>query len=334
MKTRKLSFFFVLLVFFTNSVLTYADPLSVLFVTDPASTQQSNTYIEDYCQSNGYTINKVLPTDTNLATLYATADIVIIGNQAPGDATTVDAFKNVIGSNPLKPFIFCKSYYAVAYNLVSSAGFNSSTGYSMTMNNSSHPLAAGKSGVVEVYDFPEGVSAASGSNDKNVWYLRYNEVAPSAVIIGTNAVADPSSKRVALCGFEAGYTLLNSVVNNNRMVFFYFSTTNTSVCVYNTHTDDLWDATFNWTLAGQPLTTSFKTEDSKLDYRIEENVITWESGNYSVAVYNSVGQEIFKKTDLSASNVLDLNHFTSGVYVVRYIDKQSTRGNTFKFIKR
>jgi hypothetical protein len=327
MKTNKQLFFFALSTFVLISLSLSAE--SVIFVTNnnEGNRDQSYYYIRDYCISNGYDVHIIHPSDPALSNLYATANLLIVGPQAAAAADTITAFMNVVGSNPYKPIIFCKGEYMVSYNITTRTGFNSTTGYQMTIINTDHPLAAGKSGVVEVYDFPQGVEEASGNNDKNVYYLRDGEIPASAVIIGTNEARN----RIALCGFETGSTMLNGVVNNNRIVFFYFTPwTRVSVCVFNTHTDELWDATVYWALEGTPLLNNLVSH-AVPDYRINEDIIEWDSNNVNVIVYDSTGKKLFNK--LITTNTLNMNNFESGLYIIKAYDNQTQKAGSFKFLK-
>src|SRR5437016_2516862 len=141
-------------------------------------------------------------------------------------------------------------------NTFGNAGMHTSIAISVA--NQSHPLAAGKSGTIDIVE-PGSTATVSSSA------LPY-AVGANAIIIATNATVGVDEGRICIWAYEKGSRLAddNTVVSGRRVAFFYNASTGTGV--YNTNATDLLDAAIAWTLqppSNLPILVTFPSPPSQ-----------------------------------------------------------------------
>src|SRR5262249_28037748 len=114
------------------------------------------------------------------------------------------------------------------------------TSLAITEANKTHPLAAGKSGTIDIV-LPGEMATVSSSA------LPYT-IGTNAIVIATNATPDIDVGRISMWAYDHGARLAdNSTVTAGRKVAFFFNAS-TAPGVYNSDATDLFDAAIKWAL--------------------------------------------------------------------------------------
>src|SRR2546430_4468588 len=118
------------------------------------------------------------------------------------------------------------------------------TSIAISVANQSHPLAAGKSGTIDIVE-PGSTATVSSSA------LPY-AVGANAIIIATNATVGVDEGRICIWAYEKGSRLAddNTVVPGRRVAFFYNAST--PAATYNTNATALFDAAIAWAFKPPP----------------------------------------------------------------------------------
>lgn len=110
--------------------------------------------------------------------------------------------------------------------------------------NKNHPLAAGKSGIIECTEAGQFATVTSPSLPLTL--------GTDALIIATNASPDVTTNRVVMFAYDVGGRLADNLTacTSRRVAFFYNATT--AAGVYNTNAWDLFDGSIKWALTPPP----------------------------------------------------------------------------------
>jgi hypothetical protein len=110
--------------------------------------------------------------------------------------------------------------------------------------NKSHPLAAGKSGIIDCTEAGQYATVTSPSLPLTL--------GTDALIIATNASPDVTTNRVVMFAYDVGGRLADNVTAcTSRRVHFFFNAS-TPAGVYNTNAWALFDASIQWALTPPP----------------------------------------------------------------------------------
>src|SRR5438094_6668606 len=217
-------------------------------VVDPATTANANDQeVRDRLTGQGHTVTLADDQDPALDSLFAGKDLILIsssvssGNQ-PLNTLSISTLRT--GRIPVvnyEPGLYDELLFQ-RENTFGNAGGHTSLAISVA--NQTHPLAAGKSGTIDIVD--PGNSATISSSA-----LPYT-VGTNAIIIATNATVGVDEGRICIWAYEKGSHLAddNTVVPGRRVAFFYNATT--PAATYNTNATALFDAAIAWALQPPP----------------------------------------------------------------------------------
>jgi hypothetical protein len=217
-------------------------------VTDPATTANANDQeVRDRLTAQGHTVTLADDQDPALGDLLAGKDLILIssstgsGNQ-PMNALAISTLRT--GRIPVvcyEPGLYDELLFQNE-NTFGNAGGHTSLAISAA--NQNHPLAAAKSGTVDIVNSGDTATVSSSA-------LPYT-VGTNALVIATNATPDIDVGRICIWGYEKGSRLSdnNTVVSSRRVAFFYNATT--APGVYNDNATALFDAAIKWALQPPP----------------------------------------------------------------------------------
>src|SRR5439155_4376898 len=228
--------------------LSKADAANILFVVnspdtvDPTAPSNANDLeVATRLRSQGHTVTVADDQDPALGDLFAGKDLILIsssvgsGNQ-PLNSLSISTLQT--GRIPIvnyEPGLYDELLFQ-RENTFGNAGGHAPLAISVA--NQSHPLAASKSGIIDVVE--PGTTATISSSA-----LPYT-VGTNAIIIATNATVRVDEGHICIWAFEKGSRLAddNTIVPARRVAFFYNAST--SVATYNTNATDLLDAAIRW----------------------------------------------------------------------------------------
>jgi hypothetical protein len=162
---------------------------------------------------------------------------------------------------------------------------NGHTSLAISEANKSHPLAAGKSGTIDIVAAGDAAVVSSSA-------FPYT-VGNSAIIIATNATPDIDVGRICIWAYETGSRLAdNATVTAGRKIAFFYNAT-TAPGSYNANAIALLDAALKWALeppASVPITIASRSPDAgqtavPLDTSI---TVALEDGSASQVSQNSI----------------------------------------------
>ncbi|MBI4663922.1 MAG: Ig-like domain-containing protein [Verrucomicrobia bacterium] len=134
---------------------------------------------------------------------------------------------------------------------------NGHTSLAISTANQKHPLAAGKSGTIEIVTPGETAVVSSSA-------LPYT-VGTNAIIIATNATPDVDVGRISIWAYDTGARLAdNATITAGRKVAFFYNAT-TPPGAYNDNAIALFDAALKWALEpppSVPLTVASRSPDA------------------------------------------------------------------------
>src|SRR5437016_8864153 len=248
--------------------LSKADAANILFVVnspdtiDPTAPSNDNDKeVAARLQSQGHTVTVADDQDPALGDLFAGKDLILISSSVgsanePLNSLSISTLRT--GRTPLviyEPGLYDELLFQRENTFGNMTGH---TSLAISVSNQSHPLAAGKSGTIDIVD--PGNSAVVSSSA-----LPYT-VGTNAIVIATNATVGVDEGRICIWAYEQGSHLAddNTVVPGRRVAFFYNATTGTGV--YNTNATDLLDAAIAWTLqppSNLPILVTFPSPPSQ-----------------------------------------------------------------------
>lgn len=240
-----------LLLVLGNLGLSKVEAAQVLFVintvVDPVTTANANDQeVRDRLTGQGHTVT-LADDDTVSAADTAGKDLVLIsssvGSTAPGiNPLCVNILRT--GRIPVisyEPGVYDELVWQRETTFGNAVGH---TSLAISVANQSHPLAAGKSGTIDIVE--PGLTAVVSSSA-----LPYT-VGTNAIIIATNATPLVDEGRICMWAYEKGSRLAddNTVTAGRRVALFYNATTATAT--YNTNATTLFDAAIAWALQPPP----------------------------------------------------------------------------------
>src|SRR5438552_6879162 len=243
-----------------------AGAANILFIVnsiiDPTTPSNPNDQeVATRLQSQGHTVTAADDQDVLLGDFFAGKDLILIsssvgsGNQ-PLNALSISTLRT--SRTPIvdyEPGLY-DELLLQRENTFGNAGGHTSLAISVA--NQTHPLAAGKSGTIDIVE--PGLTATVSSSA-----LPYT-VGTNAIIIATNATVGVDEGRICIWAYEKGSRLAddNTVVSGRRVAFFYNASTGTGV--YNTNATDLLDAAIAWALqppSNLPILVTFPSPPSQ-----------------------------------------------------------------------
>ncbi len=229
-----------------------ANAANILFIVssiiDPTTPSNLNDQeVVTRLQAQGHTVTAADDQDAALGDFFAGKDLILIsssvgsGNQ-PINSLSISTLRT--GRIPIvnyEPGLYDELSWQ-RENTFGNAGGH--TSLAITVANQSHPLAAGKSGTIDIVE--PGLTATVSSSA-----LPYT-VGTNAILIATNATPGVDEGRICIWAYEKGSRLADdtTVVPSRRVAFFYNASTGTGV--YNTNATDLLDAAIRWALQPPP----------------------------------------------------------------------------------
>ncbi len=215
------------------------------------------------------------------------------------------------------------------------------TSIAISNENKNHPLAAGKSGAIDIVN--PGDSAVISSSA-----FPYT-VGKDALIIATNATPDIDVGRICMWAYEKGSRLAddNTIASSRRVALFYNAST--APGVYNDNATALFDASIKWALqapANLPITVSLKSPAAANGAPDAAVVLELENGTSSQVNTNTISlslngnpvtPQISKNGNITTVSFKPSTLFTAGsVNNVRVVFSDNstpavTSTNTFQF---
>lgn len=121
---------------------------------------------------------------------------------------------------------------------------NGHTSLAISVANKNHPLAAGKSGTIEIVNPGDAAVVSSSALPLTI--------GKEAIIIATNATPDIDVGRIAMWAYDTGSHLADNttVIPSRRVALFYNASTPPGV--YNKNATDLFDVAVKWVLENRP----------------------------------------------------------------------------------
>jgi Big-like domain-containing protein len=232
--------------------LSKTEAANILFVintvVDPnTATLAQDQELRDRLVGQGHTVTLADDQDPLLGDLFPGKDLILISSSVGSGSVPL----NGLSSGTLRPGripVVCAEpglYDELLFqtqNTFGNAGGH--TSLSISTANQGHPLAAGKSGTIEIVE--PGLAATVNSSA-----LPYT-VGTNAIIIATNATPGVDVGRINTWGFERGSLLANnSTLALSRRVALFMNAS-TVAGVYNTNAYALIDAAITWALAAPP----------------------------------------------------------------------------------
>lgn len=212
-------------------------------VVDPATTANLNDQeVFDRLTAQGHTLT-LADDDTVAASDAAGMDLVLISSSTgSGNAGVNSLSRNTLRTGRIPSVCYEPGLYDELL-LQTEATFGNAAGHTslgIVDANKGHPLAAGKSGVIEIVI--SGETAVVSSSALPI------SVGRDATIIATNATPNVDVGRIAIWAYDVGARLAdNSTVNTARKVAFFYNAT-TSPGVFNENATALLDAAIRWAL--------------------------------------------------------------------------------------
>ena len=202
------------------------NPNHILFVVgNPSSLNASDTAIRNRLQGQGYTVTVVDDSASTAANATGKALVLISGSVSSGNVNT--KFKNVA----VPVMLWKDSLYDDMDMSHTNGGQSNQTQVLMNAANSSHPLAAGRTGTTPVgnsnSEFAYGLANANG------------------IVIATRT---SNTSRHMIFAYTQGATMYTSFVAPARRVGFFFGENTAAVATTNGWA--LFDAAVNWARTG------------------------------------------------------------------------------------
>ncbi|MBI4324397.1 MAG: hypothetical protein HY674_03965, partial [Chloroflexi bacterium] len=224
----------------------------ILFVVnsffDPATTSNANDQeVLDRLVSQGHTVtladhNAVSATDT------VGQDLVLISSSVGSTAPGINPLsKNTLRAGKIPVVCYEPGLYD-ELGLQTATTFGNAanqTSLAISVARQSHPLAAGKSGTIEIVEPGATATISSGALPLTL--------GADAIVIATNSTAGSADLgRVSLWAHEKGSLLADNVAitTSRRVALFYNAST--AVGAYSTNATDLFDAAITWALEPPP----------------------------------------------------------------------------------
>lgn len=225
--------------------------------SDPATTGNANDQeVLDRLKGQGHNVT-LADDDVVSAADTAGMDLVLISSSVSSTAAGVNPLCiNILRTGRIPVVCYEPGLYdellMQTQNTFGNAGGHTSLAISVA--NKSHPLAAGKSGTIDIVDAGNTATVSSSASPYTV--------GTDAIIIATNATPSVDEGRICIWAYEKGARLADNVtvVPSRRVAFFYNASTGPGV--YNTNATDLFDAAIKWTLApppNLPITVTFRS---------------------------------------------------------------------------
>src|SRR5256886_1824125 len=236
--------------------LSKADAANILFVVnspdvnDPTAPSNANDLeVATRLRSQGHTVTVADDQDATLGDLFAGKDLILISSSVgsanePLNSLSISTLRT--GRTPIvnyEPGLYDELLFQ-RENTFGNAGGHTSLAISVA--NQSHPLAAGKSGTIDIVESGSGLTATVSSSA-----LPYT-VGTNAIIIATNATVGVDEGHICIWAYVKASRLAddNTVAAGRRVAFFYNAST--PVATYNTNATDLLDAAIRWALQPPP----------------------------------------------------------------------------------
>ena len=206
-------------------------------VVDPVTTANPNDQeVRDRLTAQGHTV--ILVDDDTVSVADTTGmNLILISSSSSSGAPGINPLSlNSLRTGRIPVICYEPGLYDELLfqreNTFGNAGMHTSIAISVA--NQSHPLAAGKSGTIDIVE-PGSTATVSSSA------LPY-AVGANAIIIATNATVGVDEGRICIWAYEKGSRLAddNTVVPGRRVAFFYNATT--PAATYNTNATALFDA--------------------------------------------------------------------------------------------
>lgn len=224
---------------------------NILFVVnsfnDPAAPSNANDQeVFDRLTSQGH---KITLADDNVVSVADTAgmDLILISSSSNSGAPGINPLSvNTLRTGRIPVICYEPGLYDELLfqreNTFGNAGGHTSLAISDA--NKGHPLAAGKSGTIEIVDAGNSATVSSSA-------LPFT-VGTNAIIIATNATPDIDVGHISIWAYEKGSRLAdNATVVPSRRVAFYYNAS-TAPGAYNNNATALFDAAVKWTLEPPP----------------------------------------------------------------------------------
>jgi len=211
-------------------------------------TNANDVEVRDLLVSKGHTVN--VADDTTVAAADTVGfDLVIISSSVGSGEAGVAGLSRGQFRTSRQPVICYEPALWDELLFQRSDVYNNAGGQTaigIVSTNSAHPLAAGKTGVVEVTDVAGGSTVTMNSSQLPI------DIGPDAILIATNAtpsdlVADAAG-RAAIWGFDRGARLVDGATTTAGRKVAFFYNASTAPGAYNQAAQDLFLAAVNWTL--------------------------------------------------------------------------------------
>ncbi|MEW6159284.1 MAG: Ig-like domain-containing protein [Verrucomicrobiota bacterium] len=181
--------------------------------------------------------------DTVAAADAAEKDLVLISSSANSAAAGANALcRNTLrlGRTPVmcyEPGLYDELLLQTATTFGNAGGH---TSIAINSAQQSHPLAAGKSGTIDIVELDTAATISSSALPLTL--------GTEAILIATNATPGVDEGRVCIWAYDHGAKLADNstVVPTRRVAFFYNATT--APFTYNANAIDLFDAALRWIL--------------------------------------------------------------------------------------
>lgn len=257
-------------------------------VVDPSTTANANDQeVRDRLVGQGHAVT-LADDDTVSAVDTAGMDLVLISSSTGSGQPGVNPLSRDTLRTGRVPVICYEPglYDELLWQTQNTFGnANGHTSLAISTTNQKHPLAAGKSGTVEIV-IPGEVAVVSSSA------LPYT-VGTNAIIIATNATPDIDVGRISIWAYDTGSRLAdNATVTGGRKVALFYNAT-TAPGVYNDNAIALFDAALKWALEpplSVPITVASRSPDANstavpLDASI---TVAIEDGSSAQVAQNSI----------------------------------------------
>lgn len=203
--------------------------------------------VRDRLVGQGHSVTLADDQDPLLPTLVPGRNLILIsssvgsGNQPLNALSVTNLVQGRIPIICCEPGLYDELRYQVQ-NTFGNAGGH--TNITISTANQGHPLAAGKSGTIEIVE--SGLTATINSSANPY------TVGTNAIIIATNATPGVDVGRINTWAFERGSRLSdnNTIALSRRVALFMNAST--AAGAYNTNAYALIDAAVTWTLATPP----------------------------------------------------------------------------------
>src|SRR5262245_8486033 len=212
-------------------------------VVDPVTTANPNDQeVFDRLTSQGHTVTLADDSTVSASDLEGMDLVLISSSTSSGEPGINPLARDVLRTGALgvvsyEPGLYDELLLQVE-NTFGNAGGH--TSLAITETNKGHPLAAGKSGTVEIVVPGETATVSSSASPFTI--------GTNAVVIASNATPDVDVDRISIWAYDHGARLAdNSTVTPGRKVAFFFNAS-TAPGVYNSNATDLFDAAIKWAL--------------------------------------------------------------------------------------